>query len=168
MPGQAEIRVEAVPRKLTLALRQRVLRPHQRLEELGVPGELDPGAVHLAALLPDGTVVGTAVLLPERFAPMPDRADAWRLRAMATDERWRGRGVGRLVLDRAVEHVAARGGGLLWCHARVPARAFYTRAGFTVVGEPWQEPFIGPHVAMYREVTPAGAIGAPEVPARPG
>ncbi len=161
MAAPVEVRVEAVPRELTLPLRQRVLRPHQRLDEMGVPGERDPGALHLAALTPDGEVVGTAVLLPERFRRLPDRPDAWRLRGMATDERWRGRGVGGLLLRRVVQHVAAHGGGLLWCHARLPAQAFYGRAGFVPVGEPWEEPQIGPHVAMLREVAPAEPVEAP-------
>jgi len=49
--------------------------------------------------------------------------------------------------------VSSRGGGLLWCNARVPAVAFYERAGFEVRGEPWDEPHIGPHVAMLRRVS---------------
>jgi predicted GNAT family N-acyltransferase len=112
--------------------------------------------VHLAALDPGGEVVGTAVLLPERFERMPDRADAWRLRGMATEARLRGQGVGSQLVRRVIEQVAARGGGLLWCYARVPAQAFYERAGFTAVGDRWEEPHLGPHVAMWREVSAAG------------
>jgi len=51
-----------------------------------------------------------------------------------------------------LDHVADRGGTLVWCNARVPARRFYERAGFTVHGDEWDEPGIGPHVAMARPV----------------
>jgi predicted GNAT family N-acyltransferase len=44
--------------------------------------------------------------------------------------------------------VRERGGGLLWCNARVPAVAFYERAGFNTRGEVWNDPQIGPHIAM--------------------
>jgi len=152
-----QVRVETVAPEVTAPLRQRVLRPHQRPDEAVLPGERDPDAVHLAARTADGAVVGTAVLVREPFEPMPDRADAWRLRGMATDERLRGRGIGERVLRQAVDHVAGHGGGLLWCHARTPARRFYERAGFTAVGAEWVEPHIGPHIAMWRAVGPAPA-----------
>jgi GNAT superfamily N-acetyltransferase len=163
-----QVRVELVPPEKTFALRWRVLRPHHSPAEAVLPGERDAGAVHLAALDADGEVVGTAVLLPERFELMPQRTDAWRLRGMATDERLRGRGVGRQVVQRVIEHVAARGGGLLWCHARLPAQPFYERAGFAPVGQRWEEPRLGPHIAMWREVSPARAGGRPpDVSGRP-
>jgi GNAT superfamily N-acetyltransferase len=71
---------------------------------------------------------------------------------MATAEGWRGRGVGARVLAAVVDHVSSRGGGLLWCNARLPAVAFYERGGFEVGGDPWDEPHIGPHVAMRRRI----------------
>jgi GNAT superfamily N-acetyltransferase len=163
------VRIETVPPELTFPLRWRVLRPDHSAEEAVLPGERDADAVHLAAFDADGQVVGAAVLLPERFEQMPHRADAWRLRGMATDERLRNRGIGRLIVRRAIEHVAARGGGLLWCHARLPAQAFYERAGFTPVGERWNEPRLGPHITMWREVPPASVGSGPaDVSVRPG
>ena len=74
--------------------------------------------------------------------------DGWQVRAMAVAPGQRGRGVGRAVLDALLAHVDAAGGGTVWCNARVPAQAFYERAGFTVVGEPFDLPAIGPHVVM--------------------
>jgi GNAT superfamily N-acetyltransferase len=71
---------------------------------------------------------------------------------MAVDEARRGEGIGTAVLDAVVGHVAARGGGLLWCSARTPAVGFYRRADFAVRGEPWVDPVLGPHVAMHRMV----------------
>ena len=77
---------------------------------------------------------------------------AWRLRAMATHPEWRGRGVGAAVVRAVTDHVAAQGGSLLWCNARLGARRFYERAGLTTWGEVWEEPVIGPHVVMYKRV----------------
>jgi predicted GNAT family N-acyltransferase len=151
-----EVRVERVEPEVTLPLRWRVLRPHLDPAEMAPwPGEHDPGTVHLAARTPDGDVVGTAVVTPDRFELMPGRTDAWRLRGMATADGLRGRGIGEAVLGQAIRQVAEHGGGLLWCNARVPARRFYERAGFTAVGAEWDEPLIGPHVVMWREVAPA-------------
>jgi GNAT superfamily N-acetyltransferase len=151
-----DIRVERVEPEVTLPLRWRVLRAHRDPAEMAPwPGEHDPGTVHFAALTPDGEVVGSAVVLPDGFPLMPRRADAWRLRGMATAAGLRGHGVGAAVLRQVMGYVAERGGGLIWCNARVPARRFYQRAGFTALGAEWDEPQIGPHVTMWREIEPA-------------
>jgi predicted GNAT family N-acyltransferase len=147
------LRVEPVPAEVTLPLRQRVLRPHQTIEQVRLPGDDDRDTRHFAALDEAGAVVGVASV---RREPAPWGPDGWRLRGMATAEQWRGRGVGANVLAAVFDHVAARGGGLVWCNARVPALRFYERAGFVVRGEPWDEPDIGPHVRMWREVGRAG------------
>jgi predicted GNAT family N-acyltransferase len=76
---------------------------------------------------------------------------------MATVPSWQGRGAGSSVLACLLAHVAAAGGGLLWCNARLTATGFYERAGMVRTGEPWDEPEIGLHVAMFKLVEPARA-----------
>lgn len=154
-----QVSVSRVPAPETYALRQRVLRPHQRVEDMGLPGDDDPSTVYLVTPADDGTVVGCLrlqrVACPWRALPGDDRRDAddaWQLRAMAVDENWRGHGLGAGLVTGAVEHVARSGGGLLWCNARLAAQAFYARTGFEVVAGPWEEPRIGLHVGMVREV----------------
>jgi len=139
--------IERVAAEVTWPLRQRVLRPHERLDQLALPGADDPDAAHFAAV-DEEEVVGTASVRPE---PPPWDAGpgrSWRIRGMATAEDHRNRGVGGAVLAAVVDHVARHGGGLLWCNARTPATAFYERAGFTPRGESWIDPEIGPHIAM--------------------
>jgi predicted GNAT family N-acyltransferase len=152
-----DVRVELVPARVTVPLRQRVLRPHQTTLDAVLPGENDPGSAHIAAITGSGEVVATAVLIREPFRLMPERRDAWRLRGMATEEGRRGQGVGGRVLRYGIDYVASNGGGLLWCHARIPAQGFYQRAGFSTIGEPWTYPETGPHVAMWVEVPAAEA-----------
>ena len=140
----------------TRDLRRRVLRPHQVADQLVYPGDDHPHAAHFGAVDPDGVVVATGTVVPEAPPWEPGRAPAWRLRGMATEPAYRGRGVGGRILAAAVDHVAAHGGGLLWCNARLPAVGFYRRAGFAGRGEPWDEPDIGPHLVMARTVEPTG------------
>ena len=149
--------IERVPAADTIPLRHRVLRSHQDISEVALPGDDDPETGHFAAI-DEGEVIGTASVRrePPPWPPPPPAATlpAWRLRGMATADGRRGEGIGGAVLAAAVAHVAASGGGLLWCSARQPAEAFYRRAGFEVIGEPWDDPDLGPHVAMYRLVVP--------------
>lgn len=77
-------------------------------------------------------------------------AGGWRLRGMATAADVRGTGFGAALLAACIEHVAASGGGELWCNARQVAIGFYRRAGFEVVSDEFDIPRIGPHVVMAR------------------
>ena len=131
-----------------------MLRPHQAVSEAAFPGDDDPDAAHFAAV-DDGEIVGTASVLRQSppWAPADDRS--WRLRGMATDEQHRGRGVGASLLAALIHYVDERGGELLWCNARTPAVTFYERAGFVTRGPAWDEPHIGPHIAMYRPAATA-------------
>jgi ribosomal protein S18 acetylase RimI-like enzyme len=143
----------------TLALRQAVLRPHQTLDEVALPGDDDPSTAAFAAVDAAGGLLSVARVTLEA-APFPtgELSSAgtreWRLRGMATQPDARNRGIGSAVLQAAINYVGARGGGLLWCNARVPAVGLYQRAGFTTHGEEWLDPDIGPHVVMWRRVAP--------------
>ena len=174
-----DVLVERVSAPETFELRWRVLRLHQRLEEVTLQGDKDPEtAFYVARDATSGNVIATGSV--QREAPPwepharqgcdhagPDghldvplearltagnKASAWRLRAMATEDGFRGLGLGRQVLDAIVDHVAAAGGGLLWCGARIRATAFYERAGFSTVGDVYEEPYVGAHVLMWRSV----------------
>jgi GNAT superfamily N-acetyltransferase len=146
------VRVERVAARATFPLRQRVLRPHQTVDDLAQSGDDDPDSGHFAAIDAAGEIVGTASVYREPPPWSPGATEAWRLRGMATAEGQRSQGIGGDVLAAVIAHVRSAGGGVLWCNARVPAVTFYRRAGFVTRGQPWDEPAIGPHVAMYRTV----------------
>jgi GNAT superfamily N-acetyltransferase len=148
-PGN-DLTVERVPPAVTYPLRQRVLRPGRPVAAARLDRDGDPTTATFAARTATGRVVGTALVMPGACPWDPAQAGAWRLRGMATDPAQRGLGIGRRVLAVALDHVVAAGGGLVWCHARVPARRFYERAGFVPHGEEWLDPEIGPHLAMAR------------------
>ena len=149
-------------------LRAAVLRPGLPADLSVYPGDDDPDTTHVAVRdRPDGPAVAVGSILPEAppervttamaaspSAPAPTAPGPgerwWRIRGMATAEGRRGEGLGRQVLDALLDAAAARGGGVVWCNARVPALAFYLRAGFETVGEVFVEPLIGPHQAMLR------------------
>jgi len=128
-------------------LRQAVLRPHERAEDLVWPGDEASEALHAGARDGNGAIVGVATVVPEPYPRDPGSAD-WRLRGMATEPEARGRGVGRALLAACLAHARARGARRVWCTARIGALRFYERAGFTVESEAFDVPGIGPHVYM--------------------
>ena len=132
-------------------LRHLVLRPNQSFDETAYAGDGDAATVHFGAFAGD-RLVGVASLYREDRAGDVARAPGWRLRGMATDPAVRGQGHGWRLLDACVLHVAASGGGELWCNARSPAAGFYLAAGFGVVGDEFEIAGIGPHHVMRRWV----------------
>jgi predicted N-acetyltransferase YhbS len=110
-------------------LRRDVLRPGGSLDP--APYDLLAETVQIGAF--DGErVVGCATVFPESYDGEPG---AWRLRGMAVDPAYQGKGIGRLVLDAATAAAEAAGAPIIWANGRVTAMAFYQRLGWEAVGE---------------------------------
>jgi predicted GNAT family N-acyltransferase len=146
--------VDEVPAELTYPLRRAILRPDGG--EVTWAGDEDPATFHLAARAVDGRVVGVVRYSPAPCPWQPAARAPWQLRGMATEPAVRGTGAGRALVADGLSRVAARGGDLVWCDARVTAAGFYERAGFTVMTQPYDKPGIGPHVGMLIELPPGG------------
>lgn len=148
-----EYTVGRVPVERTRALRKAVLRPYLPADDPFImPDDHLLTTVAFGAVTPDDEVLGVGRITPE---PPPFDASSrrgWRLRGMATDPQVRNLGVGSAVLAGIVAHIAAAGGGILWCNARVTARGLYRRGGMEPWGEVWEEPQIGPHIVMWRRI----------------
>jgi predicted GNAT family N-acyltransferase len=115
------------------------------IDEQGVPEAMewdadDAGALHLLALDGAGQAIGCARLLPDGHVGR-----------MAVLPAWRGRGVGRALLDATIDAAQARGHTLLKLSAQTHAAGFYARAGFVAMGEEYEEAGIA-HVAMQKSV----------------
>ncbi|XAH26124.1 YbgC/FadM family acyl-CoA thioesterase [Xylophilus sp. GW821-FHT01B05] len=74
-----------------------------------------------------------------------------RIGRMAVIRALRGAQLGRAVLDALVAQARARGDHEVILHAQRSAEGFYARAGFTPVGEPFDEVGI-PHIGMQRRL----------------
>jgi predicted GNAT family N-acyltransferase len=125
------------------ALRTRVF-----VEEQGVPPEIeqdaaDETAVHVLSRDDGGRVVATGRLLV--------RGSTAGIGRMAADAAVRGRGHGAAVLAELHRQAVLRGVTEIELHAQVTARRFYERAGYTAVGEEYEEAGIT-HVTMRRRL----------------
>jgi predicted GNAT family N-acyltransferase len=145
-PGSGAVAAVATPADWpeVAALRTRVF-----VEEQGVPPEIeqdaaDATAVHVLSRDADGRVVATGRLLLR----VDGTASIGR---MAADASVRGRGHGAAVLDELHRQAVLRGVTEVELHAQVGARGFYERAGYTTVGEVYEEAGIA-HVTMVRRL----------------
>jgi predicted GNAT family N-acyltransferase len=124
-----------------VALRTRVF-----VEEQGVPPDIerddaDATAVHAVSRDDAGRVVATGRLLERDGTAVIGR--------MAADAAVRGQGHGAAVLAVLHREAVRRGFREVELHAQVSARGFYERAGYTAVGEEYDEAGIA-HVTMRR------------------
>jgi GNAT superfamily N-acetyltransferase len=148
-----EYTVQQLPVERTRHLRKAVLRPYLPDDDPFVmPDDHLPTTVAFGAVTPDDAVIGVARITPEPPPFDTSAQHSWRLRGMATSPDLRNTGVGSAMLAALVSYIAAAGGGILWCNARVAARGLYERGGMQQWGEVWEDPNIGPHIVMWRNI----------------
>jgi predicted GNAT family N-acyltransferase len=129
------------------ALRTRVF-----VDEQGVPPEIeqddaDATAVHVLSRGLSGDLAGRVVATGRLLLDGPTA----RIGRMAAEAGVRGQGYGAAVLAELHRQAVLRGAAEVELHAQLPARRFYERAGYTAVGEVYEEAGIA-HVTMRRRL----------------
>jgi GNAT superfamily N-acetyltransferase len=141
-----QIRIEEISAAQSRPVRQRVLRPHQRAEELVYPGDDDERSFHLGALDVNDELLA---ILSMYFDIQPNTSEnGWRIRGMASVPEARGTGLGKKLVEAARDRVWAIDRIPIWCNARESAFGFYEKLGFVVVGELFEIDGIGTHAVM--------------------
>lgn len=132
-------------------LRKKILRPDLTLEELHYPGDEEKDSRHIV-FKKDEEIKAIASIYRMKTDKIKTDLPMFRLRGMAVDEDMQGTGVGKKILENCFEYIAASGGGLLWCDARLHATGFYENLGFVKHGDIYQVPNVGPHYLMSIEI----------------
>lgn len=140
--------IRRVPAADVRPLRQQVLRPQLTVADVVWTCDNDPTAAHFAAVH-ERQIIGVASISVEPRADDPPAT--WRLRGMATDPTWQGRGVGAQVLSACFAHIKEQGGVRLWCNGRTKVFGFYQKFGFRTVGEEYVT-VSGPHYIMVTDL----------------
>lgn len=126
--------IRAISADETRTLRRLVLRAGMENQTVVFEGDDDLDTVHLGAFDQNGVEVGVSTWLHRSFAPEPDRP-ALQLRGMATAVELQSRGIGAALLSAGLQHAQNVGVELIWANARDAALGFYSRHGYTTVGE---------------------------------
>ena len=126
-------------------LRHAILRAGLPPEEAFFAGDERADSFHYG-----GFHGGQPVACATMHASTWDERPAFQLRGMATTARFRGRGLGRVLLEALERDIRAAAPTVrqLWCNARTPAIGFYERLGWRVVSAVFEIPTAGPHVRM--------------------
>lgn len=133
----------------TLPLRSVVLRNGKPLEECVFPTDDSAGIFHLGYFL-DGQLICIGTFFPEDY---PDNGPGgFRLRGMASDPAFAGRGYGAALINFAINELTSMQAAYIWCNARSSAKGFYARLGFEIISEEFDIPGIGPHFDMRYQI----------------
>jgi len=145
MPARAYL-IRLVPwDKASAALR--AVRDEVFVREQGVPEDLewdglDAASIHLLAVTRAGDPIGTARLT----------ADG-RIGRMAVRRAWRGKGVGKALMEAMMRAARKRGFDHIVLNAQTHAQGFYARFGFHPEGGEFLDAGI-PHVRMAVRLVP--------------
>ncbi len=132
--------VRAITAAETRPLRHAILRPSQPPEDCVYRLDDEPASGHFGVFA-DGQLVGIASIY--RQSDTEGDPLAWRIRGMATREKYRGRGHGGALLAACLRHARERGGRRVRCNGRSTVLGFYSRFGFVVRGEEFEIPGLG-------------------------
>lgn len=147
---EPEYAVERVPVEIVRPLRHRHLRPGQPEDSVVYKSDVDETALHVCVRDEAGEVIGVGSICAEnRVAGHgPHLVPGQRVRGMAVETEWRGKGVGRAILQ-ALTDIAITAEALeVWANARVDAINLYERAGFVRLSTEFDIPKIGAHVVV--------------------
>ena len=149
MPDAA-FSIEAVDVDVVRPLRRKLLRPDQPEDAVVYQSDSCETARHFVAKDADGAIVGIASLhFEDRRAGLePFGTPGMRIRGVAVDDEWRGKGVGAGLLRKMLGVARKSGIQEAWANARSQNLRFYERSGFSGVSSEFEIPGIGPHVVM--------------------
>lgn len=145
------LEVRKIKPELTYKLRHKVLRPHQSIEDCKYDTDQEAGAFHVGAYYQDRLISIASFCIEKNPDFSIERQ--YRLRGMATLEEFRTLGAGRSLVAYAENLIKEQGIELLWCKARTSVQEYYHKLGFTIHGEVFDYPPIGPHIVMFKKLS---------------
>lgn len=150
MTDKYDIRI--ISTQETLPLRKKVLKPFLTEEECVNPGDDLTSTYHLG-LFYENKLASISTFIQESHPDFPAKF-SYRLRGMATDQAFQGKGLGGILLREGVEFLRSKGCDFLWFNARIKAFSFYEKLGFSYYGPLFDMKDIGAHKVMYKVLIP--------------
>jgi ribosomal protein S18 acetylase RimI-like enzyme len=140
------IRIEFISPEQALALRKIVLRKNIDLPSL-FSKDYDKSTFHLG-LFRNQELVSIVSLMKNEHTELS--GNQYQLRGMATHEKYRQKGFGKMILIQAEKILREKHCNLIWCNARVKALDFYRKQGFIIYGKEFNISRIGEHYMMFK------------------
>jgi ribosomal protein S18 acetylase RimI-like enzyme len=141
--------IRRITQQEVFPLRSAVLRNNKPEEECVLPTDGAEGIFHLGYFEEERLIcIGT--FFPEDYPEKGSRG--FRLRGMATDPDFAGKGFGARLINFAINELTSAQASYIWCNARSTAVGFYQKLGFEVISAEFEVPGIGPHFDMRYQI----------------
>jgi predicted GNAT family N-acyltransferase len=129
-------------------LRHKVLRPGFSISEVEFKEDKLPETRHYAAHYKNKSIA-CLTLMNSKYAGN----EAWRLRAMAVEQQYRGKGLGRELLSFTLNDLMVNNlSKTIWCYSRVTSEAFYKKFDFVTEGQNFLFGNAGESIKMVRKL----------------
>ncbi len=140
--------VQKIKAEETYFLRQQILRKNIDLP-YEFEGDFNENTFHVGVF--DGEeLLGIGTFMQNNLEKLD--GTHYQLRGMATSEKARGKGFGKLLLEFATKELIKLEANYLWCNAREVAVRFYEKNQFKILGDRFINK-VGPHYKMYKPLT---------------
>jgi len=140
------MRIAFIAADETLPLRSLQLRDGWELDRCRFDSDKMEEAFHLAHIS-DEEVVCILSLHPQNHEGL--KGAGFQLRGMATHPHYYKRGLGKSLIEFAIQELKSKGVDYIWCNARKNAYQFYEKMGFKYMSDEFEIPTAGPHRKMY-------------------
>ena len=133
--------------ELTYEIRKQVLWPHIKNGDYSISVDKHPDTFHLGTFL-DKKIVSIGTFVKQENNNFNCK-EQYRLRAMATDRKYRKKNAAKTLFLKAIEILKNKNTNLLWCDARIGAIKFYQSVNMKSLEGIYNIPHIGEHKTMY-------------------
>ncbi|MCF6279374.1 MAG: GNAT family N-acetyltransferase [Flavobacteriaceae bacterium] len=140
------IEIKFISTEETYEIRKDVLRKNISLTEKN-KDDFDDSTFHLGGFI-DDELVSVATFMQNEHKYF--QGLQYRLRGMATLDKYQRKGLGKGFILKAEEVLKEKNVDILWCNARVLALNFYKKLGFIIKGSKFDITLIGDHYVMYK------------------
>ena len=141
------MKAQIIDSKLTHDIRRRILWPHIKDGNYSIAVDNQPKTFHIGTFLQNKIIsVGTFI---KTNNPKFQYKLQYRLRAMATDNIYQGKGAGKMLFLKGLEILKNKKIELLWCDARINAIPFYQSVNMKSLDDIYMIKNIGMHKTMY-------------------
>ncbi len=142
--------IKIITAQETYIVRQPILRADRSIEDCKFEGDNLETTLHLGLFL-NKTLVGVASFLNNNSQYFKDFSQ-FQLRGMAILIEHQKKGFGNLLLKEGELLLSNKKATRIWFNARETATLFYKKNGYSIVGKPFDIPYIGTHFVMTKKI----------------
>ena len=147
MTHSLRLEVKYISSNLTHKIRKEVLWPHIKNNKFSIDIDTHKDTFHLGAYI-NNNIVSIGTFVKEKNKEFNNNKQ-YRLRAMATDLKFKEMGYGKKLFSHAINILKNKQIELLWCDARLEAIPFYKKLHMKSLNTIYNIKNIGPHQTMY-------------------